>query len=49
MSEYDIDILRRSDHRAAQQRRRAVGVQFIEENNGGPGVRLRKPMHAKAA
>jgi hypothetical protein len=26
----------------------AAGVEFIDENGGGPGVRLRKPYEAKA-
>jgi hypothetical protein len=26
----------------------AAGVEFIEENGGGPGVRLRKPSEAKS-
>jgi ribosome-binding protein aMBF1 (putative translation factor) len=26
----------------------AAGVEFIEENGGGPGVRLRKPSKAKS-
>jgi transcriptional regulator with XRE-family HTH domain len=25
----------------------AAGVEFIDENGGGPGVRLRKPQHVK--
>jgi hypothetical protein len=25
-----------------------AGVEFIDENGGGPGVRLRKPMKGKA-
>jgi hypothetical protein len=25
----------------------AAGVEFIDENGGGPGVRLRKPSEAK--
>jgi hypothetical protein len=25
----------------------AVGVEFIEENGGGPGVRLRKPQQTR--
>jgi ribosome-binding protein aMBF1 (putative translation factor) len=27
----------------------AAGVEFIDENGGGPGVRLRKPTHPVAA
>ena len=27
----------------------AAGVEFIDENGGGPGVRLRKPQTSKAA
>jgi hypothetical protein len=26
----------------------AAGVEFIDENGGGPGVRLRKPLKAKS-
>jgi transcriptional regulator with XRE-family HTH domain len=32
-------------HRALER----AGVQFIDENGGGPGVRLRKPQPSKAA
>jgi transcriptional regulator with XRE-family HTH domain len=32
---------------AIQQALRAAGVEFIEENGGGPGVRLRKRQHKK--
>ena len=27
----------------------AAGVEFIEENGGGPGVRIQNPQHAKQA
>ena len=31
-----------------QQALEAAGVEFIEENGGGPGVRLRKRQHKKS-
>jgi hypothetical protein len=34
-----LDVVRRAFE--------AAGVQFIDENGGGPGVRLRKPPSAK--
>jgi transcriptional regulator with XRE-family HTH domain len=34
-----LDVVRRAFE--------AAGVEFIEENGGGPGVRLRKPQHSK--
>jgi transcriptional regulator with XRE-family HTH domain len=30
---------------AIRQALEAAGVEFIDENGGGPGVRLRKPRH----
>jgi transcriptional regulator with XRE-family HTH domain len=30
-----------------QQALEAAGVEFIDENGGGPGVRLRRPLKAK--
>jgi DNA-binding XRE family transcriptional regulator len=30
-----------------EQKLRAAGVEFIDENGGGPGVRLRKPTRQK--
>ena len=36
-----LDVVRRAFEKA--------GVEFIDENGGGPGVRLRKPVRAKSA
>jgi hypothetical protein len=33
-----------SNDRAIRQALEAAGVEFIDENGGGPGVRLRKPI-----
>jgi transcriptional regulator with XRE-family HTH domain len=33
-----------ANQRAIRQALENAGVQFIDENGGGPGVRLRKPM-----
>jgi DNA-binding XRE family transcriptional regulator len=30
-----------------EQKLRAAGIEFIDENGGGPGVRLRKPSRQK--
>jgi transcriptional regulator with XRE-family HTH domain len=40
---------RRSTLTVIRQAFEAAGVEFIEENGGGPGVRLREPQHSKQA
>jgi transcriptional regulator with XRE-family HTH domain len=40
---------RRSTLTVIRQAFEAAGVEFIEENGGGPGVRLQKPQHSKKA
>jgi predicted transcriptional regulator len=39
---------RRSTLNVIRQALEAAGVEFIEENGGGPGVRLRKPGQKKS-
>jgi transcriptional regulator with XRE-family HTH domain len=36
-----------ANDRAIRQALESAGVEFIDENGGGPGVRLRKQKHAK--
>ncbi len=39
-------LTRANDH-AIRQALEKAGVEFIDENGGGPGVRLRKPQHKR--
>ncbi len=41
------DELKERTIEALQRALEAAGVQFIDENGGGPGVRIRKPKKAK--
>jgi hypothetical protein len=38
---------RRATQQVVRQAFEAAGVEFIDENGGGPGVRLRKPPKQK--
>jgi transcriptional regulator with XRE-family HTH domain len=42
------DELKERTIEALQRALEAAGIEFIDENGGGPGVRLRKPVRGKS-
>jgi hypothetical protein len=44
----DVTAMTASNDLAVRRALEAAGVEFIDENGGGPGVRLRKPIRGKS-